>query len=463
MATSSIHIERPSVPFYQINLQHCKAATALLCERLSKLQTFIVLIQEPWTTQGAVRGFEMLSGCTLFSHTCSRPRTCILASKNLKATMMNQLCDQDTVTVTLDSANVSGKQKVVVCSTYMPYDSMVSPPPEMLKEVITYSNRRGFSFIIGCDANAHHVSWGSSDTNERGENLLEYILSANLSVVNRGCKPTFVTSRRQEVIDITLCSLRMYNCLHDWRVVDEETLSDHKLICFQMYCRQAEETRTRPVRRTDWEGFHTSLNNSLPILDRHIAEKEFYKNPSQHIENVSELLLSSITEAFEANCPLRMIRRSAEVSHPWWNDELAKLRRQTNRSYQKAYRAKGKDNEDALMSQYKEHRTNYKKLINRRKQDSWRLFCETTEGASATAKLVRFMLKTTPKAIGSLVDSSGQYTTSLNESLNVLVEHFFPVLRSKVTGNKCEHNSETYYRTDQQQESNRCHQRVQTI
>jgi hypothetical protein len=35
-------------------------------------------------------------------------------------------------------------------------------------------------------------------------NLLEYLVSANLNILNKGNKPTFVVSNRQEVIDLTL-------------------------------------------------------------------------------------------------------------------------------------------------------------------------------------------------------------------------------------------------------------------
>jgi Endonuclease-reverse transcriptase len=60
--------------------------------------------------------------------------------------------------------------------------------------------------VIGCDANSHHVAWGSTDTNSRGAALLEYIASSNLEILNRGNEPTFVTHNRSEVIDISLSS-----------------------------------------------------------------------------------------------------------------------------------------------------------------------------------------------------------------------------------------------------------------
>ena len=36
--------------------------------------------------------------------------------------------------------------------------------------------------------------------------------------MNRGNKPTFVTSNRQEVIDITIATVYVGNCIKDWHV-----------------------------------------------------------------------------------------------------------------------------------------------------------------------------------------------------------------------------------------------------
>jgi hypothetical protein len=37
--------------------------------------------------------------------------------------------------------------------------------------------------IIWCDSNAHHLLWGSSDINARGEYLIEYLVSSKLNIL----------------------------------------------------------------------------------------------------------------------------------------------------------------------------------------------------------------------------------------------------------------------------------------
>lgn len=71
---------------------------------------------------------------------------------------------------------------------------------------------------MGCDANSHHIVWGSSDTNVRGKSLLDFIVSNDLYVLNKGNSPTFVTANRQEVIDITMGTLEASKFILDWKV-----------------------------------------------------------------------------------------------------------------------------------------------------------------------------------------------------------------------------------------------------
>ena len=58
---------------------------------------------------------------------------------------------------------------------YLPYDSTDIAPVEPRKRHAKFGN----SIIVGGDANAHHIEWGSTDTNQRGEQLLDWIGATN--------------------------------------------------------------------------------------------------------------------------------------------------------------------------------------------------------------------------------------------------------------------------------------------
>lgn len=107
----------------QINLQHCKAASALLFgEAANSLHTYIHLIQEPYCPFGKVSGVPSNSQCHV-GKIGTRVRAIVLVSKDLPALTLRQFSDEDCVSVLVE-LNINGRnEKVVFCSLYLPYDS----------------------------------------------------------------------------------------------------------------------------------------------------------------------------------------------------------------------------------------------------------------------------------------------------------------------------------------------------
>ena len=50
------------INFIQINLQHCPAATTVLCRHLDKMQNTAAIIQEPWIVKSRIVGLNNLNG-----------------------------------------------------------------------------------------------------------------------------------------------------------------------------------------------------------------------------------------------------------------------------------------------------------------------------------------------------------------------------------------------------------------
>ena len=67
-----------------------------------------------------------------------------------------------------------------------------------------YCESENLHLVVGCESNAHHTAWGSTNCNDRGEALMEFLYSSNLEILNRGTDSTFCSDTRQEVIDIAL-------------------------------------------------------------------------------------------------------------------------------------------------------------------------------------------------------------------------------------------------------------------
>jgi hypothetical protein len=81
---------------------------------------------------------------------------------------------------------------------------------------VTWRRAEGTHLIISCDVNSHHTSWGSTNINNRGESLFNYIIANGLDIMNKGNRPTFVTCNRQEVTDITIATFYAVNFIKNY-------------------------------------------------------------------------------------------------------------------------------------------------------------------------------------------------------------------------------------------------------
>ncbi|PNF33518.1 hypothetical protein B7P43_G17647 [Cryptotermes secundus] len=178
--------------FLQINLHHNKAATAALCQQLAEGKADIALIQEPWLYKGRIKGLNHTGG-TLYS---------VAQSNNAGSCVYIR--------------------------------NHVTPPTKEMRDIIDYCFSRKNQLIIGCDANEHHILWGSTGTNPRGESLMEFLVSSNLNILNHGKEPTFVVWNRKGVIGLTLETNNIENLVSNWHVSDELSLLDHRYICFEI-------------------------------------------------------------------------------------------------------------------------------------------------------------------------------------------------------------------------------------
>ncbi|OXU32169.1 hypothetical protein TSAR_012298 [Trichomalopsis sarcophagae] len=124
------------IPITQINLHRSN-----LTRRLSAVHTAIELIQEPWCYRGTIRGLGQ-AGRVIKGPSNERARTCIVTN-------------------------------LAVLAIEVPREEHIShskreSPTEEVSRLVEYCEERGLPLVVGCDANAHHLVWGSTNTNDRG-------------------------------------------------------------------------------------------------------------------------------------------------------------------------------------------------------------------------------------------------------------------------------------------------------
>jgi hypothetical protein len=117
-----------------------------------------------------------------------------------------------------------GPREIILRSAYLPFDDVEPPPTRELEKLLTLCRAEGTHLIIGCDANSHHISWGSASINNRGESLFNYIMANGLDLMNKGNRPTFVTCNMHEVIDITIATLYAGNFIKNGMYLRKSTV-----------------------------------------------------------------------------------------------------------------------------------------------------------------------------------------------------------------------------------------------
>ena len=368
------------------------------------------MVQEPWICRGTIKGSPPSANKHIGVGRQGRPRACIYTSKDLDTWMLPRYSNADVVTVSINNLQGIIPKTVIFSSVYMAEEN--AAPPQLVEELTAYCNQNNLPLVLGCDANAHHVAWGSSNTNQRGEDLMEFLASTDLAWCNKGHKPTFITRNRREVLDITLASPSVFSKIEAWTVSDKPSLSDHAMITFHFTKTRSADHWYRNVRKANWKDYKTVLpveiSKLLPLTEiRSISELDFR----------AEEVTKSIIGAYNKSCPLKKAG-SKHKPNPWWTNELTSLRKQTRRLERKAQRS----DLDADWDSFKESRKVFKKEIRKSRRRSWRELCEETEGLPPLVRLYKILKWDSNSQLGSIEKSDGSFTNSPEETLQCMLD-----------------------------------------
>ncbi|XP_055714759.1 uncharacterized protein LOC129808879, partial [Phlebotomus papatasi] len=243
---------RNKISCIQANLHHCRAAMSCMDEKLAVVQACIGLFQEPWTVRNKVKGVDNRRGNLYFSNRGNnKVRACVYVSKDINAMFLSQYSTGDLAAVKVEVETAHGRGELVLASAYLPYDATDPPPSRELADLVAACERNSWELLVGADANAHHIAWGSTGVNARGESLLEFICTNQLDIINVGDNPTYVDRRRKEVIDITLGTRLAAELTTGWHVSDCLTMSDHRRIYFDISAPTNSPKSFRNPRKTN--------------------------------------------------------------------------------------------------------------------------------------------------------------------------------------------------------------------
>ncbi|XP_014277110.1 uncharacterized protein [Halyomorpha halys] len=256
------------------------------------------------------------------------------------------LCSRDLAAAKL-ALKEGTHREVTLASSYLPYEEAI--PTVALRRMVDGLAGKD-EIVFSMDANAHHWLWGSTNTYQRGDSLLEYLLGHDLEVLNRGSKATFVNRVRAEVIDITIATRR-------------SAYRNPKLTNWDTYCTQLEE----------------EVKSCLETIRN-----------TWHLECLNTSLTDAIIRSYTDNN--RVCRIQTNRNTTWWNEELARLRGPTRRLFNTAKRT-------GCWDTYKSALTDYNMAVRKGQRGVWRRFCNDVNDAPSTFRINRILCRDSERGV----------------------------------------------------------------
>lgn len=329
----------------QINLNRNKVAHDLLFQTIKDYDFQIVLISEPNKALAMKYGWV----------TDEAKDVAILTTRG----------------VTEPISNGSGKgfawisfKNLTIYSCYATMSEPIETFEQRLLELGQSVRAQSRSCIVGGDFNAWSTCWGSRKSNTRGDKLLEFIAEQDMTIMNVGREATFTSAMgHSSIVDVTLAAANLAAHVSKWKVMEDESLSDHKYISFE-------------VRETGHITKNTTSKQATWMVTKESTDRAtmYFGNKTQLVvetPNADELdaaLLETCKKCFR---PRRGKRDKKPVY--WWTPEISgkrarciKLRREITRM------RRTQESWSSKWEQYKEHRTILKNLIKDSKIKCWR-------------------------------------------------------------------------------------------
>ncbi|XP_051174822.1 uncharacterized protein LOC127290358 [Leptopilina boulardi] len=198
------------------------------------------------------------------------------------------------------------------------------------------------------------------------------MVSANgLVVLNRGKEITFRRGTSGSILDITIASPRLARRIKEWKVLDEETMSDHQYIEFSVSeeIPRGHEKLQRSSKCPSWNLKRLNREKLVESLEesRLVHELNWMTKPVSLKGTVREAR-QVIVDACNHAMPRRQTRKTGKGSMYWWSKELACLRRKSHAARRKYTHSKG---DSELREKWHEARLIFKKAVRSSQRRCW--------------------------------------------------------------------------------------------
>lgn len=188
-------------------------------------------------------------------------------------------------------------------------------------------------------------------------------------MLNSNQTPTFERESARSIIYLTLANQKMVQMVQEWRMLENETLSCHKVIQVEINSRHNEVAENRSAR--------IYRANAFNYRERDAQKLQEYVR-TQRTDKVRTL--EDLVEFARGACKAVLRRKVARWNHRsvyWWTEQIAEQRKKSIDKKMRLMRsnARGEKNEE-LLGRHSKEKKDMKIFIKKSKEEHWRETCE---------------------------------------------------------------------------------------
>ncbi|XP_046742524.1 uncharacterized protein LOC124409152 [Diprion similis] len=352
---SSGHGGTLGVRILQVNLNRSRAAQDLLVQTAASLGASILLVSEP---SGAGKAGPWMPD--------KRGDAAITVTRNFSGSVTPGGQGEGFVW--------AGINQTCVFSCYFSPNARIEVFERQLDELEEQVRAAGNRILIAGDFNAKSPLWGSATWDVRGRMVAEFLARLDLSPINTGEAPTWrrAATGSESVIDITAGSPGVAAEVREWRVLEEESLSDHRYIYMEWALSAGNRTKQGGGRDPATAGWVTrKLDKAAMATCLGEEKRKRGSRPTDIGDSEVDVLMHTIIRACDAGMPRRKPPRGKPAAH-WWTDRIAQLRRECVSARRRAQRARAKSRDaDASMAAYRMAKRDLRNEIKASKARCW--------------------------------------------------------------------------------------------
>lgn len=332
----------------QINTNRSREAHDLANATASQLECDIILISEP---------NKKITSNKRYMYTNTTKCASIVRTRASTIDLIDTECGDCYVSVRTEKTDFYS----VYLSPSMRFEVFREQMTQLQVSITADRTRR--KFVAG-DFNARNTYWGDRKTCPRGTYLWEWAAATGLKILNEGGEPTLVRRNGVSYIDLTMVTDGAGSPPPTWRVLQEDTASDHRYVL----------TETAERGKTTRKWIFGPIN----------AEKlrtTFQKNMTDTGWSPTDISVK-MREAYRKTTP--KIYTIGDKMPYWWKEEIHTLMataKKARRIFLRSRRHQGTD-EETRQRLWEEHKDARKKLrdeIKKEKKKKWKELVDDLE------------------------------------------------------------------------------------